>query len=349
MDIKAGRIVQSTQTNLCKNCKQEIHPEAKKCHHCGKYQKLRWAFRGHFPLIISVSISIITLLYLYKQVNIASEQTNIAKIQVEETRAKRIEASKVLEEVQEVKDNAESVLLKADDALKKSDSVLKDANAKVEQVSSKVNGIGEKVQKADKSINTFTKRQKELSEDVNEIKTELTAELKKLKERNEIVALADNAISNGDTASYEELYRRLNKLNEDNELYDVTVSSILRIKNFYMMATRVIGGKISYKKSGGTIIKLDNLTTERLIKGLLKNHDWRVRNKIALLLRKRKEKGVPDALIKGMEDRNLDVRRACIVSFNSLTGYKNPDVLEYNKLIEWWSEHKEEWESKLPK
>jgi len=367
MDIKAGRIVQATQTTLCKDCKQEINPEAKKCHHCGKYQKLRWVFRGHFPLIISVSISIITLLYLYKQVNIASEQTNIARIQVEETRAKRIEASEVLKKVNEVRADAQSVLQSANEALKKSDSVLKKSKAEVNKVNTKVNNIyqkvsdvDQKIQRAEKSLNTFTKRQNMLSEDVDKIKTELTAEVKRLKERNEIIALEDNAISNGDTASYEELKRRLllfknitYKSSNDSkyvkELFDATLSSILRVKSFYISGTRVKTLEIYYLKTKDIKLMNNKIPTEHLIKYLLKHSDWQWRTKAAGLLRARKEKGVPDALLKGMGDARLDVRRASIKSFVALTGHDNPDALDYDKLIEWWNEHKEEWEQKLSK
>ncbi len=48
--------------------------------------------------------------------------------------------------------------------------------------------------------------------------------------------MADNAISNGDTASYEELYRRLNKLNEDKnkalEAYEKTYKAYTREQYF---------------------------------------------------------------------------------------------------------------------
>lgn len=357
MEINSEEVAQPSNSNICKGCKKEIEKGAKRCHHCGEYQN---RLRNGLNILVSISSLGVLLLLIWQlsilnkqteitkdQVKVAKDQVNVAKEQVEETKKKRIEAKVVLDEARNVKANAESVLRSANAALKKSDSVLSDAKAKVYQVSSKVNDIDKEVQKADNSLKTFTKRQNKLSEEVGGIKTELTAEVKKLKERNEIVALEDKAIANGDTASYEELKRIANKLPRGGELYDAVISSISRVKKFYINMSRVRG--LHLTKYDGTEYTNDELSTYLLGAYLLGDSDWKNRNVAANLLRKRKEKGVPDKLIIGMKDKNLNVRCASIRSFEALTHYKIPDVLEYNELIKWWKEHKEEWESKLPK
>jgi len=322
---------QPSNSDICKGCKKEIEKGARRCHHCGEYQAI-WRV---LLIVLPPIVAFITIVILFGQLYISRQQLT-------ETKAKRIEASEVLKEVQKVKVNAESVLLSANEASEKADIVLANANTKVDQLS-------QKVEKADENLNTFTNRQKKLSKEVNVIKTELTAEVKKLKERNEIVALADTAISEGDAASYEELKRKCIKLRPNEEMFNVAVSSLLRVKNFYAEGTRIKGVDIYRTKPDGTKLINDGLETEYLIKYLLGVKNWTWRNKAALLLGKRKQKGVPDALIIGMEDDRLDVRRACIKSFEALTGYDNPDVLEYKFSIEWWAEHKDEWEKGLPK
>ena len=368
--VNSEEVVQPSKGNFCKGCQKEIEKDAKKCHHCGEYQN---RLRNGLNILVSISsLGVLILLswqlfILNKQTGITQDQVEVAKEQVKETKKKRIEAKVVLDEARNVKKNAESVLLSAKEALKKSDSVLKKSEAEVNQVSTKVNNIYQKVddidqkgQRAEKRLNTFTDRQNKLFKDVGEIKTELTAEVKRLKERNDIVALEDNAIANGDTASYVGLKRRLlsfknipykspNDLKYIKELFGATLSSILRVKSFYLTGTRVKMFEIYYIKAKDIKLINNKIPTEQLSKYLLKHSDWQWRTKAAELLRARKEKGVPDALIKGMADVRLDVRRACITSFEALTGYQNGDALDYDKLIEWWKENKEQWEKKLPK
>ena len=363
MELNPGMSNQSSHVYTCKDCKNEIHRDAKRCHYCGKYQKFRWALLGNLPLILTLIVSVVTIAILLYQVSIARKQTDIAndqvevakaqvgvsEKQVEETKKKRIEAEEVLNEARAVKADAESTLLKADDALKKSDSVLTDANTKVDKINKEVNKINRKMIKADKSLNTFTERQKKLSEEVNEIKTELKAEVKKLKERNEIVALADAAITEGATDLYEELMRRSEKLKPNDDLFHIIFSSILRVKQFYSNVNRVKNVDVEIITIDGRRFKNNEATTEQLITVLLKTPQWHVRAKAAQLLKKRKERGVPDALIKGMKDKRLDGRVMCIKSFEALTGFDNPDTLEYNHSIKWWSEHKEEFEKGFQK
>ncbi len=51
--------------------------------------------------------------------------------------------------------------------------------------------------------------------------------------------------------------------------------------------------------------------------------------------------------MKGMKDANLDVRRNCIKSFERITGYDNPDILDGKYAINWWPQNKEEVEKNL--
>ena len=338
MEMNPEEDAQQSNGDICRGCKKEIETNAKRCHHCGEYQN---PWRNVLNVLVSISslgvllLLIGQLIILNKQTKITKDQVGVAKEQVKETRTKRIEADKVLDE-------ARAILLTANEASEKADSVLATANTKVEK-------LRQRVEKADKSLNTFTEKQKKLSKDVKNLKTELTTEIKKLKERNEIVTLADAAIALSKAASYEELMRRFRKLKENDELYNIALSSILRIKDHYLFSSRVGQIDLILVKSDGTKIKNDKLTTENLINALQGDQKWPWRAKAAILLRSRKEKGVPEILIKYMGDESLDVRRECIRAFGILTGYYNVDVLDYDKSIEWWKEHKEEWESKLPK
>jgi len=96
------------------------------------------------------------------------------------------------------------------------------------------------------------------------------------------------------------------------------------------------------------IIDPVKLSTLELLGMLLNNDNFFVRGRAAHELGNRKEKSVPDILIKVMKnDDNLDVTRASILSFEQITGYKETDVLIYDKLIEWWENNKEDVGKKL--
>ena len=41
-------------------------------------------------------------------------------------------------------------------------------------------------------------------------------------------------------------------------------------------------------------------------------------------------------------DTNLDVVRACIISFDEISGYKEKGVLNTEKRIDWWDNNKDE-------
>ena len=68
----------------------------------------------------------------------------------------------------------------------------------------------------------------------------------------------------------------------------------------------------------------------------------------AQALRKRKEKGVPEALMKCIKnDRNLEVVKDAMKSFEGVTGYDSPDVFSSDYIEKWWVEHGEETTAKF--
>lgn len=175
----------------------------------------------------------------------------------------------------------------------------------------------------------------------------LSAELAVLKKRNEIMKLGDLGTQAADRSALEEL-ERINRESEDPSLKVAASSEIARIKSFWVCITRLKGQEFSGIGPDGNEKKALDFTTDELIQAMLSHHQWNVRALAAKALRKRKEKGVPEALIKCIKnDRNLEVVKYAVKSFEGVTGYDSPDVFSSEIIEEWWVEHGEETTAKL--
>jgi hypothetical protein len=196
----------------------------------------------------------------------------------------------------------------------------------------------EDVEKTAQSTKDDLKKiQKESSETVLKLDTLISKENKIF----EIQKLQDQALE-GDFNSYE----LLNEYNsEDLDLNERARSAIIAIKGFYIGKTKIKGFEISYKDEEGKPVKEENFETSWLIDDLIQNEDWKVRTKIAELLKSHKEIGVPEALLDSMEnDPNLWVRKEALNSFESVTGFKANDVFQFETGFprKWYLENKEE-------
>lgn len=325
----------NSETFICKFCKQEIHKDASICHKCGNYQKpFSSFFRNWFVSIISFG----TLLLLFVQVFIVIKQTNLAERQVNIAESDRIEAEEVLEKANMALEGAKTVKAEADEILSK-------VNNDVKRIGDEIIVFGKKVNQTEGRLKSteqrFSQTQEELSNKVITLRKELSKELDVLQKRNELILLADKAKSLGDGASYDELKKRLKSTN-DNNLQNSINAEIFSIKRFYIGMTRL---KTVDLIRHGVKVKPEEFSTDDLIADLLKNQKWQVRALMAKELGNRKVKGVPDALIKGMDDLNLDVRRNCIKSFEKLTGFDGPDILDKEYSVGWWSQNKVEVEN----
>jgi hypothetical protein len=132
-------------------------------------------------------------------------------------------------------------------------------------------------------------------------------------------------------------------------------AEIARIKKFWIDITGVKGRMLSnVGDSGIGIIPAgqsqtndESLKTNVIIGGLT-NDNWMIRCLAAQGLGKRKELGVPEALLKcALSDKNLEVVRDALASFSSVTEFVNADILGWDRAQVWWSEHANEVNAKL--
>lgn len=175
----------------------------------------------------------------------------------------------------------------------------------------------------------------------------LAEEVTFLKERNRLLRLGDKAITDGDRKALAKLVSIAKKPPKP-ELFPAVSSEILRVKSFYITVTRIKGASITHTKPDGTKMVDDEIPTNILIEDLKHNAKWVVRAKSAQLLKARKEKGVPEALLYALRnDQQLDVIKIALDSFESVTRFKATDVFACESAEKWWKQNKQEVDKKL--
>ncbi|MFA5090294.1 MAG: HEAT repeat domain-containing protein [Candidatus Omnitrophota bacterium] len=176
----------------------------------------------------------------------------------------------------------------------------------------------------------------------------LVKEVDYIKNRNNVLKLGDETIATGDAASFEKL-DNIYKSSSDNDIKMTALSEIFRIKSHFATMTRIKGVEIKYTddKSGKEFTEKD-IPTGVLIQGLKEAQPWQYRARIAELLKEKKEKQVPEALLNALRnDDNLEVRKKAMDSFEAITNFKSRDVFNYDSAKEWWEKNKQEVEGKL--
>lgn len=194
------------------------------------------------------------------------------------------------------------------------------------------------------NIDEFDKYLTELKAKYEHDYASLSSEVAILKKRNEIMKLGDLGTQAADRSALEEL-ETISRESEDASLKTAANSEIARIKSFWLGITRMKGQNLV---KNGEVKKDEDFTTAELIQAMLSNPKWKVRVLAAIALRKREEKGVPEALMKCIKnDRNLEVVKDAMNSFESVTGYDSPDIFSSDYIEKWWVEHGKETTTKL--
>ena len=302
---------------------------------------------GTLPPIVSILVIVVLVWQIViarDQNSIAQKQTDIAQEQVEETKRKRVEAEKVLDEAREVKQKAEGLLSDAETFKKQSEEELASIQMRTENLQEQMEVLNSEIdtttQKMESSLASFEQKQHGLSTEVVALKEELSGEIVILKARNEITDLSNRALA-GEAAAFDELNDRLKAAEINTPEHTLIEASVLDVKQFYLTTDRIANASFSAPAPDGTIVADKDMDTTILIEAL-KNHDsWIVRAKAAKLLGERKEVGVPEALITGLDDERLDVRRNCVRSFHRLFKDSHPDALKGWDIKEWWNNNKE--------
>jgi len=223
------------------------------------------------------------------------------------------------------------------------------ASTKAESIIS--DEIRPETKKAKQQIASFETYLNEKEEQYDIDYDKLAKQVSSLEDRDNLMQLSDDAINNGDRQAYEKLSIVANDASKGESIRNAAKAEWFQVKRFYIGLTRLKGMNLAKWQSDGTKIdvKNDDLTTQELIQSLLNHNLWTVRAMSASALSKRKEKGVPEALLQAIRlDQSLDVVKEAIDSFESITGYTCSDIFDSEGgASEWWEQHKTEVEPEL--
>jgi len=188
-------------------------------------------------------------------------------------------------------------------------------------------------------INSFRSYLDDSKSRLGEEYNKLVTEAEMLKERNRLAKLANIAISEGSRQALQELEDVIkNPLKQD--LAEVAMAEIMRVKAFYATTNRIKGRSVNYASPAGIVIVDDKIPTDTLISELRHNSDWQIRAKFAELLASRKDPSVVEALLMAAkEDAHLEVVKMSLESFAAITGFKSNDVFDYASAVKWWNEN----------
>ena len=164
----------------------------------------------------------------------------------------------------------------------------------------------------------------------------VSTEVSKIKQRNLIISLRDDAIANGNRESFDRLME-MAKDSSDSIIQVAANSERLRVYTFY-------GGSLYFHYelvdtlSDGTIKR--KYTTSELINILLNDENWARRVASARLLKSQGIEGVPEALMQCIRnDRNLHVVKYAILSFASISRCKVDDLFGFDEVEECWGKN----------
>ena len=216
------------------------------------------------------------------------------------------------------------------------------------------NNLNPEIAKANLSI---TKKTNLFNKDITQLKSNYDSQLKALKtevdyikQRNTLLKLGDLAIATGDAFSFDKLNDLITDKNETNdEFKTIARSEVFRIKSHFALMTRIKGVDPRWEDpKTKKYVEINDIPTEILIKGLNDSKQWQNRAKLAEYLQHRKEKGVPDALLRAIKkDLHLEVREKAMKSFERVTGFESLDVFNHGPAKVWWNKNKKNIENNL--
>jgi len=199
------------------------------------------------------------------------------------------------------------------------------------------------IEKVKEEVNSFELFLKDFQKKYDAELTKITQEVYFISKRNEIIKIGDRAINHGDRDAFNQLMELVNT--EKNDFKEMARAELFKVKKFYILLCRFKTTDILYTDSEGNIMKNEQVPTNLLIEHLLNADEWKVRVRAAFCLKTKKEKEAIDALaISINNDKILDVVKESLISFERLTGYDNPDVLDGSFAIQWWEKNQSEFQ-----
>lgn len=184
------------------------------------------------------------------------------------------------------------------------------------------------------------KTEKTVTEDV----AALRIELQKLQKRNEVTALADRAISEGDVEAYRRLEELIDTSHGDEQ--NAVTSELFRVFQAYSIfsgVSRTGSIELNVHAINPTKTKEEELEIEEILP-LLKHDNALGRVKVAQLISKKAKRGsfkTAESIAEALKrETHLEAFKTLGQAFHAATGYQAEGKLDQRELLKWWEENK---------
>ncbi len=184
----------------------------------------------------------------------------------------------------------------------------------------------------------------------DELLAEIQGELARIKARNRLTSLADQAISAGSRYSYRELERAY-QAPEIIELKDAASAEMGRVESHFVSTRRYRSYTLDVPRLIEGKRTESELDARDLIEIMLQESNyWEARARAAQLLATDKgDPRVAEALVRCIDgDSSLYVLQEALLSFEKITGYKPPGVFDGSLASDWWAQNKVRFAAKNP-
>ena len=214
-----------------------------------------------------------------------------------------------------------------------------------ERLSSFEQSLQEAESRYQEDYKTLSARLEQRVQGAEVLSEELAEQVNKLTERNRLTELADDAILTGNRSAYDELQRISRASPSDAPIAKAAKTEVFRLKIAYLAGSRIEGTQL---RQDGKPVEPSDLNTCQLLEVLSSSAGWRARAVGAKELGNRKEKDVPESLLKAIQqDTNLSVVKHAVESFRAITRYRAPDVFGVPQVVDWWKQNSHEVEDNL--
>jgi hypothetical protein len=156
---------------------------------------------------------------------------------------------------------------------------------------------------------------------------ELDRAIEHQQKRNRIVFLGDVAITQGARPAYDIIVKTSQSREESLEIRMAANAQVYRVKDSFLSGSRIESVMLD-QTVGGTQKEESQFSPCEFMEVLAaKDQDWKLRAKAAQLLSGHRKKGVPEALLRSIEeDPHLEVVKNATMAWLRVTGFKSPDI-----------------------
>jgi phage shock protein A len=225
-----------------------------------------------------------------------------------------------------------------------SDLLAKSVEPNIKSFQSKIDDVTTRVDRRSQEVDEMAKRTKKAAADIESLRGELA----RLKERNDLSALADVAISQGDVEAYRKLERMTGSLEKD-EARNAALSELFRVYQAYSIfsgVSRTARIELNVPTINSHKSKEEELEVNELLP-LLSEPDPLTRAKVGQLISKKGPKlrsfTTSEAVYEVLKkETHLEAFKVLGAVLAQVTGHEADGKLDKREIINWYEKNRDQ-------